>query len=233
MITVNTIELIRENWKGKASLGILNTASFRSFTDKEECLHEQELVYSRNLRYEKRRYSYLAGRYIAKKSLGQFLGTDLLSKILIQPGVFNQPIVTATISNPPSISISHTEEVAACVVFPREHPMGLDAETVKEYKAEAIETQLTLHEKQLFPQKSFDKVHFYTYLWTAKEALSKLLTTGLMTPLEVYQIETISLCGNYAVSTFSNFEQYQAVTFLQDNTVFSLVLPKNTQYTIV
>ncbi len=228
MVTLDTISLERNNWRAKAYLGVLNATEFRFLTFEEIYLHDQELSYYRKLQYDKRRYNYLAGRYIAKKVLGQHLNTTALHEILITPGVFNQPIVTASTFDPPAVSISHTENVAACIVFPREHPMGLDAETIRSFKVEAIKSQLTAHEKNICLSQS--DALTYIYLWTAKEALAKLLTTGLMAPMGIYQIETLDIHDEFAVSTFTNFEQYQAISFCRNDTVFSLVLPKNTQY---
>ncbi|MEM9674248.1 MAG: 4'-phosphopantetheinyl transferase family protein [Cyclobacteriaceae bacterium] len=233
MITIDTIRLIRKDWQGEAILGILDRAAFNNIPKKEVFLHNQELAYYKELQYEQKRRSYLAGRYIAKKCLAQLSENENLDEIWIRSGVFDQPVVSGGMPNPPSVSISHTKEVAACIVSPREHPMGLDAEDIGFHKADIIESQLTSHEKSLCQDRNIDISHFYVFLWTAKEALSKVLTTGLMTPLSIYQIETMNFYNDHIVSTFLNFGQYKAITFWKNSTIFSIVLPKNTRYDIL
>jgi len=233
LITIDRIKLTRKDWQGEAILGILDRAAFYDIPKKEAYLHERELEFYSSLQYEQKRRSYLAGRYVAKKCLAQLSEKEDLGEMWIRSGVFDQPIVSGGTLNPPAVSISHTEEVAACIVYPREHPMGLDAEDVSLHKADIIESQLTSHERGLYRDRNTEINHFYIYLWTAKEALSKVLTTGLMAPLSIYQIETMTFHNNHIVSTFSNFGQYKAVTFWQQSTVFSVVLPKNTQYNIL
>ncbi|MDF9798521.1 4'-phosphopantetheinyl transferase [Catalinimonas alkaloidigena] len=229
MVTVLEVSLVRKNWRGKALVGTMDASENSPSIRHETYLHPEEMAYYQSLRYEKRRKSYLAGRYVAKKSLGRFLNIASLNEILVSPGVFEQPIVRATTCNPPSISISHTENMAACVVFPREHPMGLDIETIEKCKAETIESQLTIYERQLSAGCEINRTQLYTYLWTAKEALAKLLTTGLLVPMSIYQIEAITSQGRFMVSSFTNFEQYQVISFSEGEVILSIALPKNTQ----
>nr|WP_262919035.1 4'-phosphopantetheinyl transferase superfamily protein [Tunicatimonas sp. TK19036] len=106
--------------------------------------------------------------------------------------------------------------------------MAIDIEKLKMENPQHISSQTTDHERRLLSIAGENEAHFYTRLWTIKEALSKVLTTGLMVPLEIYQVEDITYKNGYTVSTFTNFEQYKAISLIYASWVCTLVLPKNT-----
>jgi hypothetical protein len=72
-------------------------------------------------------------------------------------------------------------------------------------------------------------------MWTIKEALSKVLKTGMMTPMEIYQVNAIDqvLYNGFCVSTFTYFSQYKALSFPWKNTLCSIILPKETNITAI
>lgn len=57
-------------------------------------LHIYERKFFSTLKFQKRARSYLIGRFVAKQAIARLSGEDNLANILIQSGVFNQPIVT-------------------------------------------------------------------------------------------------------------------------------------------
>jgi 4'-phosphopantetheinyl transferase len=69
-------------------------------------------------------------------------------------------------------------------------------------------------------------------LWTAKEALSKVLRCGFMIPFELLEIEMFEPNNDFAISYFKNFHQYQALSFPLANTLCSLVYPKKTELSL-
>lgn len=63
--------------------------------------------------------------------------------------------------------------------------------------------------------------------WTVKEALSKALRTGFMSPLEIYELESMKIEARCWISEFKNFSQYQGRSFFLGHLIYSLVYPKN------
>lgn len=68
-----------------------------------------------------------------------------------------------------------------------------------------------------------------TLLWTAKEALSKVLRTGLMTPFEIFEISKIEINDNYTMCYYKNFTQYKAISFTVYKYMCSMVYPLKTR----
>ena len=91
-------------------------------------------------------------------------------------------------------------------------------------------------EKELMGQLMKTKLHSYgallTLFWTAKEALSKVLKTGLLTPFTIYEIAQLEIKSGYIISCFKNFNQYYNISFQLDHYMCSITCPKKTNLEI-
>lgn len=190
-------------------------------------LHPKELAYFESLIYSKRQYSYLLGRYCAKHAIAAYINFHPFREILIENGVFYYPVVTSSRESNLQVSISHTDTLGAALAFPEAHPMAIDVEKVCPSNIEIIKSQLSSAEKKL--TFSGDEALQLTLLWTLKEALSKVLKCGLTVPFEILEVESAEEKENFVTSSFKNFKQYQALSFLVDTTVCSLVYPIKTR----
>ena len=66
-----------------------------------------------------------------------------------------------------------------------------------------------------------------TMIWTAKEALSKILRCGMTCPFELLAVKELNAdCGIFG-GQFENFAQYKFQTWVMGETVLSIVLPRN------
>jgi 4'-phosphopantetheinyl transferase len=227
---VRPLSLHREEGEFKAWLGFVHVPAIGLPEAKNSFLHTKEAELYSAMVAGRRQLSFLQGRYIAKHTLMAYLPEDDPKKILIKPGIFQQPVIEYTTTDLPRLSIAHSENLAACLVFQQEHPMGIDLELVTPNAKENIASQLTAFEKGLFINCPEDENTFYTRIWTIKEALSKVLLTGLMTPFEVFEIASIDFYDTYTVSFFKNFGQYKAVSLEMKGNICSIVLPKNTVF---
>jgi len=137
-----------------------------------------------------RRHTFLLGRYCAKQALRAALGTDNRPQISILPGVFGQPLVQEATKPRVGVSISHTTNIGGALVFDTAHPMGLDIACADEEMDLAIRAHLTERENDLikWPSSQYCRP---IIAWTIKEALAKILLTGLMTPLPIYEISEL------------------------------------------
>ena len=226
------IQLTHKNWQSKAIFGISSMSTDLLYQQKESFLHQEELKYLAHCHLEKRRSQFLQSRKLSKSLLSSLLKETNPTKIHIKSGVFNQPLVTYPCVTNPAISISHSGNCSACIVCSSTHPMGIDIEEIKTNKKEIITSQLSKTEKELVKTLPNSNNITYLELWTAKEAISKVLNTGLMAPFELYEIDTVCLWGNHTVYTFKNFTQYKAISFEIKGNICSLVLPKKTNLSL-
>jgi len=191
-------------------------------------LHTQELSYYNTLKYEKRIRSYLMGRFVAKKAVGALISEQNMTNIFIDHGIFNQPIVIANGKNI-QVGISHCEDFGVALAFPETHPMGIDLEKINPHQRDALEGQVTEWEKRNIGCLPITYDMGLTLLWTAKEALSKVFKTGLMTPFDVFEICKIELCDYYIACYYKNFPQYKVISFTMNDYMCSIVHPLKTQ----
>ena len=108
-------------------------------------------------------------------------------------------------------------------------PLGVDLEKIDSGNIEVLENQMSTMEKKisLLPLPRAARV---TLIWTAKEALSKVLKTGLITPLEVFEIEKFEhLASNCVAGYYKFFPQYKVVSFIVKGYICSIVYPAVTK----
>lgn len=188
-------------------------------------LHPKEHDTFTNLQHSKRQQSYLLGRYCAKQAIGANIKPTEPTRIWIENGVFQQPVVHHALHPGMQVSISHTDSLGAALAFPEAHPMAIDIEMVCSSKSDILKTQLTAAEISICKEE----IGKLTLFWTAKEALSKVLRCGLTAPFELFEVSIIATHVDFTISHFKNFQQYQILSFYIDQSVCSIVYPKNTQ----
>ena len=192
-----------------------------------EILGRLERPYFSTLRFEPRQKSYLLGRFAAKIALKALSSEPDLRAIQIARGVFEQPIVRCDRNPQWGVTISHTDSLAVALAFPAGHPMGLDTERIDLTRYETILSQLSNQETQWIEANAEHKLQLATALWTAKEALAKVLCTGLMSPVQIYNLSEFNRIssGNWE-GLFENFAQYKTTTWIGTSHAVSIVLPK-------
>jgi 4'-phosphopantetheinyl transferase len=134
---------------------------------------------------QKRQHHYLLGRYSSKKALGHICSMPM-EDIYIESGFFCQPVIMKPRDIFFQVSLSHTDNLAAAIVFPETHPMGIDVEEISYKNNSAILSQMTKQEMDIL--NGGDIPFSLTVVWTAKEALSKVLRCGLMVPFSLLEI---------------------------------------------
>jgi 4'-phosphopantetheinyl transferase len=127
------------------------------------------------------------------------------------------------------VTLSHAGNYALALAFPEEHPMGVDIEEVNSRNVKIVEEQVTAAERQLIRELPGSQEAKLMMLWSAKEALSKILKTGLTTPLHVYEIHRASWNGEAFVAEFRHFTQYKALMFEFAGHACALAIPRLTE----
>lgn len=198
------------------------------------------------LKFEKRQQSYLLGRYAAKQAISRYDTEVTYSDILVKSGVFEYPVTYYLSKKRIQVTLSHCRNLSIALAFPEVHPMGIDLEYICPNHKITIGAVLTPNEITLirsYPYGSDTIINsintsdiveniLYTLLWTSEEALSKVLRIGMTTPFKIYAIKNILPQDNHLICEFENFTQYQAISFLLDKYVCSIVYPKQTYLTI-
>jgi len=194
-----------------------------------EYLHPKEYKYYSTLQHDKRRHSYLLGRYCSKHALGKLIGLQQSNEIFIDSGVFNQPIVTSMLPNNIQVSISHCDNAGVAIAFHESHPMAIDIERTDIDRSMAfnIDQLMTYNELKLISSFINDENLRMVILWSIKEALSKVIKCGLTIPLELLEINHCRKESTDLIVEFKNFLQYKCIIKMIDKYVCTIVLPKN------
>lgn len=195
-------------------------------------LHPKEFEYYFQLEYERRVKSYLTGRYVAKRAVSFLVGNESLERICIEQGIFHQPVVNLPNATNVQVSITHCDDLAAGIAFSEELPMGIDMERISVDRNKVLETQMTVKESSLFSCLPYSYETTLTLFWTVKEALSKILKTGLTTSFHIYEISQVEARDGVVYSLFENFPQYRTASFILGDYVCSITYPKKTEWSV-
>lgn len=205
-----------------------NAADLES--DAANWLSEREQGVLAGFRFAKRRGDWLAGRYCAKAALVAWRGGGPAKEVEVAAGVFGQPLVRDARRPGARVGVAHAAGWGAAIAFGDDHPLGLDLEAIDPERSEVIRSQMTERELTAAAAWAPDEATRLTWLWTAKEALSKALGTGLLTPLAVYEVTGIGQEGGWLTAEFSNFGQYRVRTTFFAGMAFSIVAPKRSEW---
>lgn len=150
----------------------------------DDILSEREYAFYQTLRFPKRRVEWLGGRF-ALKELVRGVTKAVWQEIELLPGVTGKPLLWVKgKSSPLAFSLTHSRGWAAAAVSEDTPFLGIDLEK--------IEHRIDAWAKDFFhPSELTDTGDaFLTALWTQKEAVVKLLGTGLS--LNSYDVRCIN-----------------------------------------
>ncbi len=225
------IALHRQDLTTEAVFAWVRTVDHAELPDKcSLVLHPNELAYYQRPLAPRRKMSFLLGRYAAKQALSTLLHMDepQLDKIEVASGIFQQPIVKFQTQEPLGVSISHTNEYACAIAFPLIHPMALDVERIDPLSLEAMKSQMLPQELQAEALSQLPEPTRCAIIWTAKEALSKVLKCGLMTPFSIFETVELYQEDPWCIGNFKSFGQYKFHACVIESHVVSIVIPKRT-----
>lgn len=227
---VHTIGLFRENWSDTAYFSWIMSDEYPLLHRNHTLfLHPEECLRYASMKFERRRTSFLLGRYAAKKALSCYFDEPDMSTIAILSGVFGQPVVQYLSSSHATLTISHTPQAACAIASPDVHPMGLDLESIDEAKSEVLKSQMTSDELGFLPVTMASEITGLTIMWSAKEALSKILMCGLTCPFKLLAIRSLDQNEDYYEGEYLNFEQYKFQSWVTETAVCTVVFPRRTQ----
>ncbi len=139
-----------------------------------EVLGEKEQAFYNTLKLPKRKTEWLGGRLALKKLLVAHIGGTLADFEILTPGGVGKPTVKRggkEITIP--FSITHSNGYAVAAIAPQAKYLGIDLEKVAP-RINAWKSTFFLTE-----ELTREDNEFLTSLWTQKEAVVKLLGSGL------------------------------------------------------
>ncbi len=185
---------------------------------------EWETQYIQKMKSSKRQQNFLAGRLAGKNAIQDLFHQPIA--VDIQKGIFEQPILFSQTPYPIGVSISHSNTLAGAIAFEEGHPMGLDLHEIAPKNTKTILTQTTHFEQKVIEAYPSPDL-MATFVWTAKEALSKILRCGLMTSFKLLELSKPREQENTFETEFTHFPQYQATSWVLANQhVATIVYPK-------
>lgn len=236
---VNRLRLEREDWQGEAALTALPASDYADWEPRaEQVLSQPELAYFHRVVVERRRQSFLLGRVAARLALSELGAVPVAprcqgwQRMEVVAGVFQQPVLAGDIPAGYGVSIAHAAELAVAVAFPAVHPMAVDVETVGEGRELAVTSLLTPEEKSMARDAAGSETELHFALWSAREALSKVLHCGLVCSPEVLAVKEITVNAGQVAGTFRHFPQYRFVGDFADGLVRCLVTPRKTSLSL-
>lgn len=237
-LSIIPLTLIQNNHTYHASMCLakMSLNDLENNVDLDSLLHIQEKKLLDTLNFPRRKASYLIGRYCAKNALRYRYPAIKMNQVLIQRGVFDQPVIYGAGIVGTQVSISHTEEFGAALVFDESHPMAIDIEVSQTTHTETIKNLLTESEisllakhQGLFKEGFFNKTP-YSWIWTAKESLSKVLRTGLTVEMSIYEVKNLCFEEPYLIGYFTNFPQYKSVSFIWHDVIVTIAMPVQSSF---
>ncbi len=191
-------------------------------------LHEGEKSFARGLRFDRRRHSYLLGRVSAKYAFKELIKNQSPDSVFIDYGIFQFPVLKYVKDGNKQVCISHCDNIGLALVYPEEHPLGIDIEKIESKIVDTLTTQLTAEEKALLRSNNFFNDVGHTLIWTVKEALSKIFRTGLMMDFQTLEVESIKQHDGYFESSYKHCAQYKAISMVKGVYACTITVPKNT-----
>lgn len=222
-----SILLMRTENTFRAGYGIFAT-SIPGYEQHQHLLHPTERLYYDQLKAQKRKKSYLLGRLSAKYAIQALQPQIPADNIHIDFGVFGFPVIRYPHGGMPQVCITHCENTGIALAFDEAHPMGIDLEKTDESKTATLKTYISAEEERLIADCNLSLAAGCTCLWTIKEALSKVIRTGLTLETSLMEIKSLQQRGTIYESSFKNFGQYKVITLSSGDYFFSMVIPYKT-----
>lgn len=195
--------------------------------------HPREIRYFQQIGNTDRGREFLMGRFVAKNALARLLNDEDYNSICIDRGAFMQPILLSENNVSLDVSITHKKDIAAAIVFPKSHPMGIDLEIMDASAQQTLESQMTSTELKAIRESGHDYLSSLWQLWVMKEAISKVLKTGLTTSFLLFETCDHRFNSQGELSChFTHFFQYFAQSWILNNNALAVVHPRNATFSI-
>lgn len=156
----------------------------------DDWLSSDEAASLTAMRFPKRRKDFRLGRWTGKRALSLYLKLPP-SRIEIRAGPWGAPEAFVDREQAAvNISLSHRDGVAACVIAPGHVDVGCDLELIETRDASFLADYFSSDEQGRFAAAAEqDRPALAALMWSAKEAVLKLLRVGLRIDTRAITVE--------------------------------------------
>lgn len=189
-----------------------------------EILHDKEKEHYYSIECVKRKKSYLFGRYCIKRAMTLNGMTKKQREVCIDYGEFNHPIVIHGNEKNIQVSLSHSNDVAAALLFTQKYILGIDIEKIINESAN-IMSEILFDKERNFIQKENENIILVS-MWSAKEALAKSLKIGFSASFKIFEICDIYFKENKLNVYFTFFPHLKVEGIILNNYILSIACLK-------
>jgi 4'-phosphopantetheinyl transferase len=194
--------------------------------DPSSFLHSDEISYFNAIRTEKRKKSFIMGRYACKIALSNLLKDPFMNDLDIVNGVFGQPFLRYHSNYVPEISITHASEYAFSIALEPGYNVAVDVEILLDSDIDRFESSLSCREKVLMKGISPAPDAASSVFWSSKEAVSKLIGTGFTAEMDIFELSGIvEIDDEIYCSRYKNFRKILCWSFIAGKMVLSVAMP--------
>jgi phosphopantetheinyl transferase len=178
---------------------------------------------------KKRRDSYALGRYATKKGILELFPYIDAQSITVD--IMSSGVPTLQGLENTEVSISHIPGFGVAAIFDKRGPMGIDFEKLSPEKLDVFKYLATAKDEVVLNElNEVGELSKYGSLWTIKEALSKVLRTGLKIDFEQLEVGSVNIENDVIKYSFKYFPQFEGVSFICGEYVLGIVCHKVDNY---
>lgn len=190
-------------------------------------LSNLELSEIQNSKSPKRKNEYMHGRLTARQALSLFYNEVPPHESILR-GTYGEPTFTSSLKKKFGVSITHSADIAAAIVFPIEFPFAIDLETTASKEVPHLQNNQLMIEKVVLENTQLSHEQKFHLCWTSKESLAKMIIQHSKLSMSDYKLKDIQFISEKKyLTTFEKFDQYKTITFLEADYVYSLCMLKN------
>lgn len=195
--------------------------------DRASFLHPSEEASLSLLKIERRRRTFLMGRYALKRAAAAWTGLSPSRDLEVVPAILEYPILRAPVADVPDLTLTHTDCAAVCLAVDAGHASGVDLEFINPARLATYERVYTERERASATGLGLDASSAAVLHWSLREALSKAVRCGFTVPFDVLELEGLEDLGEGLFRTaFRNFGQYGGHAWIRNGHVLAVVHPK-------
>ena len=191
--------------------------------DADDLLRGEEIARFHRITHVGVRRDFLLGRMAAKTALSACL-PDIPAKAWeIRRGCWHQPVVRGPVGGL-AVTLAHQEGVAVALAHDDRAMAGIDVEPFDREMAAAVASQVSASEAAW--ARTMSGAPGWHLLWTAREALGKLMRSGLLRPQVLAATQDWKRCPAGWTATFEQDDLIAARSVVSRGYVVTWVLPR-------
>lgn len=187
----------------------------------------QELQYCNKLESDFRKNDYIQNNICSKYAISYLSDHTNLKEIEIFRNISGKPYIIAPRAPNLDITIASKKldnyNISSAIAFDKKFPLAIDLEYLKNDDIDHILSQLSDFEIRNFVNQEINLI----LLWSAKEALSKIIGSGFYADLKIFEILNIIKKDDQIICYFKYFSQYQSISYIVDDFLITILCFKD------